>query len=290
MKALIKFEPQKTLAKNVGYDAAIKFAVQIRDWPALERAIEEKIEEQSDFVAWWDQHVGVRLQSGRGEMNADRRSLISRQQAEQQTKIKQQQVSRWRQRLRDINEYKSALFGKTYQAAMAETKDVRGTQGTGENEWHTPNEYLELVRAALGEIDLDPASHPAAQERVKATRFFTQADNGLAREWSGGVWLNPPYAQPLIAEFVAKMIAEYQATRVKAAIMLTHNYTDTEWFQNAAKVASAICFTRGRVRFINLHGELAAPTQGQAFFYFGSEPERFAETFLQVGFVAVPHD
>jgi hypothetical protein len=26
---------------------------------------------------------------------------------------------------------------------------VRGTQGTGENEWHTPDDYLDLARAAL---------------------------------------------------------------------------------------------------------------------------------------------
>ena len=75
-----------------------------------------------------------------------------------------------------------------------------------------------------------------------------------------------PYAQPLIAQFVSKMCAERKAGRVTAAIMLTHNYTDTAWFQGAMTAADAICFTRGRVKFYELDGEIAAPTQGQAFF------------------------
>ena len=62
------------------------------------------------------------------------------------------------------------------------------------------------------------------------------------------------YAQPLIAQFVSKLVEEKRANRVTAAVMLTHNYTDTAWFQEAATTATAICFTRGRIRFINDNG------------------------------------
>jgi ParB family chromosome partitioning protein len=162
---------------------------------------------------------------------------------------------------------------------------VRGTQGTGENEWFTPAEYVELARVVLGAIDLDPASSDKAQEVVDAERYFTKADDGLTQEWRGCVWLNPPYAQPLIADFVSKMVAERVAGRVTAAIMLTHNYTDTSWFHEAAGVADAICFTRGRVKFYDPEGEFAAPTQGQAFFYFGANVTAFFEQFKNIGFV-----
>ena len=169
---------------------------------------------------------------------------------------------------------------------IREGKHVRGTFGTGENEWYTPEQHIELARQVLGTIELDPASSHVANQTVKAERFFSQETNGLEKEWAGNVWLNPPYAQPAIAQFADKMVAEWQSGRVTAAIVLTHNYTDTAWFQTLARAAAAICFTRGRVRFVSPAGELAAPTQGQAFFYFGPETDIFADVFGQIGFVA----
>jgi hypothetical protein len=50
-------------------------------------------------------------------------------------------------------------------------------------------------------------------------------------------------------------------------------------------VANAICFTRGRVKFYDPSGEEAAPTQGQAFFYIGSDVGLFAREFAAVGYV-----
>jgi hypothetical protein len=70
--------------------------------------------------------------------------------------------------------------------------------------------------------------------------------------------------------------------------MLTHNYTDTEWFHKASAACQAICFTRGRVKFWGPDDKIAAPTQGQAFFYFGDKPEKFAAEFAGIGFVVVP--
>lgn len=162
---------------------------------------------------------------------------------------------------------------------------VRGTAGTGENEWYTPPEYIALARSVMGGIDLDPASSEHANEAVQAERFYSKEDDALTLDWHGRVWLNPPYAQPLIAHFADKMAEQVRAGNVTEAIMLTHNYTDTTWFQKLATVASAMCFTRGRVKFYSPDGEIAAPTQGQAFFYFAKDATRFFEHFRDVGFV-----
>ena len=162
---------------------------------------------------------------------------------------------------------------------------LRGTQGTGEFEWYTPVAILERSRAFLGEFDLDPASHAQAQESVKASRFFTIDDDGLAQDWHGRVWLNPPYAQPAIAQFCAKLIEEFQAGRVAEALLLTHNYTDTAWWQGVAAVASCFCFTSGRIRFVSPSGDLAAPTQGQVVSYLGDRAGEFRDHFESLGIV-----
>lgn len=158
-------------------------------------------------------------------------------------------------------------------------------QGTGENEWYTPEEYIEAARLVMGSIDLDPASSEIANARVKAAKFYTQEDDGLSKNWTGNVWLNPPYAQPAIQHFAEKMAAEIDCGRVSQAVMLTHNYTDTRWFHLSAERASAICFTRGRIGFLSPEGKRAAPTQGQAFFYYGDNVDRFADVFSKFGFV-----
>lgn len=188
-------------------------------------------------------------------------------------------LTEWRGRVEQENER------VTVNLLAAGEKHVRGTFGTGENEWYTPDEYLDLAREVLGGFDLDPASSHVANRQVRATRFFSRETNGLKQKWFGKVWLNPPYSQPDIAHFADKMVAEWEAGNVEAAIVLTHNYTDTTWFQKLARASSAICFTRGRVRFVSPTGELAAPTQGQAFFYFGHDVGAFTSSFAEVGFV-----
>lgn len=159
------------------------------------------------------------------------------------------------------------------------------TTYTGDNEWYTPAQYVEAARKALGEIDLDPASNETAQKTVKAGRFFTAEEDGLKRAWDGRVWLNPPYSQPLVSQFIEKLIAESKAGRAKAAILLVNNSTDTEWFHSAAKSAQAICFTRGRIRFEKPGKESASPLQGSAFFYFGKKPASFAVAFGEIGLI-----
>lgn len=167
----------------------------------------------------------------------------------------------------------------------ANGRPVRGTTGTGDNEWYTPAEYIDRARRVLGGFDVDPASNEAAQGVVRAGTYFTAETNGLAQEWNGRVWLNPPYAQPLISQFMEKLRDEVQSGRCSDAIALTHNYTDTRWFQDTANLASAICFTRGRIRFYSPSGDVASPTQGQAFFYFGNNIDGFRAEFSEIGFV-----
>jgi hypothetical protein len=43
-------------------------------------------------------------------------------------------------------------------------------------------------------FDLDVCSPPEGVPWIPADRFFTMADDGLSQEWTGRVWMNPPYS------------------------------------------------------------------------------------------------
>jgi phage N-6-adenine-methyltransferase len=154
---------------------------------------------------------------------------------------------------------------------------------TGNNEWYTPAENIEAARAALGVIDLDPASCDRAQEVVRAGKYFTAETDGLKQEWSGNVWLNPPYSHPLVSHFVSKLCDGYNSGHVTSAILLVNNYTDNAWFHEAEESAAATCFTRGRIKFYGRGDEKSSPADGQVFIYFGDNVQKFAEVFSEFG-------
>ena len=60
---------------------------------------------------------------------------------------------------------------------------------TGDFEWYTPREVLALVRAVLGEIEVDPASCAEAQVNIQAQTFYTLDDDGLRQPWPGRIFL-----------------------------------------------------------------------------------------------------
>lgn len=157
------------------------------------------------------------------------------------------------------------------------------TSFTGDNEWYTPQIYIDSARKVMGEIDLDPATSEHAQSRIKAANYYTIDNSGLNYQWDGRIWLNPPYSQPIIYDFIAKLIEDLQ--NIKQAILLTHNYTDTAWFHLAESKAALLCFTKGRIRFENKNRNLASPTQGSTFFYYGKEKDKFMEVFTNFGFI-----
>lgn len=156
---------------------------------------------------------------------------------------------------------------------------------TGNNEWYTPAAYLEAARDVLAGFDLDPASSEIANRLVRADRVFTAENDGLSQDWPiGTIWMNPPYAQPLMGQFAAKFADAIRAG--SSGIVLVNNATETVWFQTIAAMCSAICFPQSRIRFLDPQGNPSgAPLQGQAIFYCGNKPDDFQERFGEFGLV-----
>jgi ParB family chromosome partitioning protein len=162
--------------------------------------------------------------------------------------------------------------------------NVHVANNSRNNEWYTPADIIEAARDCMGGIDLDPASSDAANENVKAADYYTIKDDGLSKPWFGRVWLNPPYGQPVIAQFSEKLIGSLAS--IEEACVLVNNATETEWFQSMACACAAICLVKGRVRFLDPTGSPSrTPLQGQAVLYFGDRPQRFAEEFSKFGIV-----
>ena len=158
-----------------------------------------------------------------------------------------------------------------------------GSQHTSskENDWYTPPEYIESARKVLGTIHLDPATSEIAQKTVQAEVFYTEETNGLGHVWEGNVWMNPPYSMPEISYFVDKLLSE----PVSDWIVLTNNSSDTAWFHKLAEACSLMCFTKGRVGFLNIKGEKMATRQGQFFFYKGENTNLFKDEFEKYGVI-----
>jgi len=167
-------------------------------------------------------------------------------------------------------------------------KHVHVAQNSGENEWYTPAHIIELAREVMGSIDTDPASSAIANETVGAATYFTAADDGLIQQWSGNVWMNPPYAQPLIAQFSEAVARKFQEGEIEQACVLVNNATETSWFHTLASCASAVCFPRSRIRFVDPGGKPSgAPLQGQAILYMGKHRDKFCDAFDSLGLVWV---
>ena len=191
----------------------------------------------------------------------------------------------------DLPEEERQVIAAAPVEQMADTareaiKRAHVANNSGNNEWYTPADYIALAREVMGGIDTDPATSEIANRTVQASQIFTAEDNGLTKQWSGRVWCNPPYAQPLIAEFAEAIASKYESGEIEQACVLVNNGTETAWFQRMLQAASAVCFPRSRIRFVDPEGNPSgAPLQGQAVLYLGDEAETFASVFSEKGAV-----
>lgn len=131
------------------------------------------------------------------------------------------------------------------------------------NEWYTPSWVFERLGLSF---DLDPSS--PGKDVVywsPAETHYTLADDGLSKDWFGRVWMNPPYGKH-VPVWLDKFIKHGNG------IALLFARTDTKWFQDIATKSDAICFTRGRVAFMDkTASHSGSPACGSIFLAMGLE-------------------
>lgn len=143
-------------------------------------------------------------------------------------------------------------------------------------EWYTPKEIIDRVVWLFGQIDLDPCSNGPVPN-IPACYHYTAEDNGLAQDWFGKVYMNPPYGRE-IEPWVRKLCAEHATGRVTEAVALVPARTDTDWFRQFRD--AAICFIDGRLKFSQMENSAPFPS---AVIYLGPNIERFNGAFADMG-------
>jgi len=68
---------------------------------------------------------------------------------------------------------------------------IRKRKDPASDEWCTPRD----LALDLGTFDLDPCSND--RSHVRTERRICLPENGLVAEWSGSVFVNPPYSNPM---------------------------------------------------------------------------------------------
>ena len=290
--AIVGFEPEDARAAATAFDAAASVAARRGHLDEACDYFDRAIAIQRAFVLWWDAqdtHGGDRRSAefqGNGSVTLKRPQLPA--------DLDKMTVSRWRGKLVVPGAPDDpALFeafidrGHANLMRLANGGKVGGAHqanNSGENEWYTPAGYVESARLVLGAIDLDPASSEKANETVKAAEYYSQQRSGLEHPWAGRVWMNPPYAQPLIGQFIERLSEFYSEGEVDSAIVLVNNATDSRWGQILLGVTRAVCFPAGRIRFVDKHGNPSeSPLQGQMFCYLGDDLDKFVGEFSQYG-------
>lgn len=189
----------------------------------------------------------------------------------------------WAARIERRNKLKQLKRALKAMGIVAEATEAAGLKKEKPSvEWYTPPEFVDMARQVLGKIDLDPASNPTAQKWIKAKTYYTKDNDGLAQQWRGCVWCNPPYGQ-WTKKFLSKGLEEYQSGNLEQAIFLV-NRTGAAWYQDLIENFDAVCQVRKRISFYTPEGKPeGSPRYYNDFLYLGSKSDLFIKVFAEIG-------
>jgi len=112
-------------------------------------------------------------------------------------------------------------------------------------DWSTPQDFYDKLNWRFGPFNLDPCAHAS---NTKCANFFSEAEDGLTKDWSGFTsFVNPPYGRG-IDKWIKKSYEEAQKDNTKV-VMLVPSRTDTKYWHQYVMKASEVYFIKGRLKF-----------------------------------------
>jgi len=126
------------------------------------------------------------------------------------------------------------------------------SQDAASVDWYTPQWIFNDIGLTF---DIDPCQPIGGIPRIPAKKFYTIEDDGLASEWYGKIWCNPPYGKET-KDWLHKMHIH------RNGIALVFARTDCAWFHDYVAKADSILFLRGRVKFVDGNGKTGGSGAG----------------------------
>lgn len=120
------------------------------------------------------------------------------------------------------------------------------------NDWETPKWLYDKLDCEFV-FTLDPC---ATEENAKCEEYFTKEQDGLKQDWTGNVFVNPPFKD--VKKWVEKAWEEvFVKKNAKIVVMLIAARTDTRWFheyiwsekENEPRPCVEIRFIKGRLKY-----------------------------------------
>jgi len=113
---------------------------------------------------------------------------------------------------------------------------------TANPSWRTPGRIFADLDTEFG-FTLDPCATSPIKLGIA---WYSEVDNGLWQQWSGHVFVNPPYGRAIV-DWMRKIILERE--RCDVIVALVPARTDSHWWHEYAMQADEIRFVRGRLSF-----------------------------------------
>lgn len=108
--------------------------------------------------------------------------------------------------------------------------------------WATPNDFFDSLDVVF-RFETDVC---ATEGNAKCSRYFTPEIDGLAQDWEGVCWMNPPYGRGIV-EWVAKAHRSAKENGATVVCLLPARVDTRWWHDYCAK--GEVYFLKGRLKF-----------------------------------------
>ncbi len=182
---------------------------------------------------------------GSAERGGDRRS-DQVPHVELETPLRKQDRHRFRQLAGNREVVVDLIRTATDPDELSRARILRGKNtavhfSSATDDWATPQDFFNVVAAEFP-FELDVCAVPSS---AKCERYFAPEDDGLAQEWTGVCWMNPPYGDEIV-RWVRKA---WESSRAGATVVcLVPARVDTGWWFDYCRHGE-IRFLRGRLKF-----------------------------------------